>query len=222
MRRKPAPLLALLLCILLLFTSCGRRYAGEEAELQGTWQGDIDVTAQASQELQDNFLALIGKNNRQAKAVLRGFDTLHLTIKLSVEPDGCYELSVTEASVRDCFDQASDLTKGMVVEYCRNRMDAAGKDVLPEDMIEAADALLSRVNAQMDTDQAAQHVHAILQDLHQEGYCRITRKGLLLSEEAGGEAHTICDYQMTDGTLVLTAKEGSLPDFCPAELKKIF
>ena len=222
MRRKPAPFLALLLCILLLLSACGSRYAQEEATLQGTWQGEIDVTAQASEELRDTFLSIIGRNNRHTKAVLREFDRLTLTIKLSVEPDGCYELAVTEASVLDCFAQASDLTKGMVVEYCRNRMDAAGKDVLPEDMIEAADGLLSRVDAQMDPDQAAQRVHAILQDLHQEGYCRITRKGLLLSEEAGGEAHTICGYQMTDGKLILTAKEGELPDFCPAELKKIF
>ena len=222
MKRKLALLLALLVCIMSLLPACGDRYAEEKATLQGTWQGEIDVTEQANKEMKDSFLAIIGKNNRQARAVLRKFDRLRLTIKLSVEPDGYYDLAVTEASVRNCFDQASDLTKGMVVEYCRNRMDAAGKDVLPEDMIEAADELLSRVDAQMDTELAAQHVTAILQDLRQEGYCTITRKGLVLSEEAGGEVLTICSYAMDDGKLVLEAKEGTLPDFCPAEMKKIY
>ena len=222
MRRKLALLLALLGWILAVLPACGSRYAEEKATLQGTWQGEINVTEQANEELKDAYLAIIGRDTRRARAVLRQFDSLTLTIKLSVEPDGCYDLSVTEASVLDCFLQASDLTKGMVVEYCRNRMDAAGKDVLPEDMIEAADELLSRVDARMDPEQAARHVHTILQDLRQEGYCTINRKGLVLSEEAGGESHTICQYVMTDGTLTLEAKEGALPDFCPSELKKIF
>ena len=222
MKRKLALILALFLAAGCLLGGCGDKYAEEKAVLQGTWQGEVDVTERANRELKDAFLALMGKNNKRIRSVLRDFDQLTLTVQLAVEPDGCYSIYVTEDSVQDCFEEAKALSKGMVADYCKLAMDAAGKDVLPEDMIEAADVPLTRVDAQLDANYDAPVVHDTIHRLRQQGYCDITGKGLLLSEEAGGEPHTSVRYTMDDGVLTLEAAEGELPHFCPESLKKIF
>ena len=219
--KKITALLALLMTVACLLAGCGDKYAEEKTALQGTWQGTMDVTEQANEELQDTFLSLMGKTDRRTKDILRSFDELQLTVLLTIDPDGCYHLEVSEASVQECFRRAQLLSKGMVADYCRRIMDDAGKDVLPEDMVEAAGVPLDRVDQQLDERFNAPKIRAAIHRLRQEGYCTVSGEGLELADESGAQAHTICGYTLEEGVLKLETIEGELPDFCPDTLVKI-
>lgn len=111
--------IALLLCLVMalgLMAGCGK----EEESIVGTWETEVDI----SEMLADVVSEAVGSTPE-----VFAFEDLKITLVITFNEEGTYEMSCDEASAQEMFDELMDQMPAIMTAYLEELLQGTGVTV---------------------------------------------------------------------------------------------